>query len=79
MTTPVELTPEQRLKLEVLAKQYQKSVKTLVAEAVEQMLQSHFQPSWEERKQRALSVVGKFPAEADLSAHHDAYLAGSER
>ncbi|MGQ9487973.1 MAG: Spy/CpxP family protein refolding chaperone [Armatimonadota bacterium] len=79
MTTQIELTPEQRQKLEVLAKQYQKSVETLIAEAVEQMLQSHFQPSWEERKQRALSVVGKFPAEADLSARHDAYLAESER
>ena len=75
MKTEIELTPTQWQQLSQLAQQQQKSVAELVAEAIERLLQTPSTDAWEERKQRALSVVGRFPAEPDLAQRHDVYFA----
>lgn len=75
MKTEVELPQPLWRQLTQLAEQRQKTVSELVAEAVALMLtlqQSDI--SIEERKRRALSVIGQFPAEPDLAARHDEYL-----
>lgn len=75
MKTEIELTPEQWQLLSQRAQQQQKSVSELIAEAVEHLLHMHPDSDWEERKQRALSIVGRFPAEPDLAQRHDEYFA----
>lgn len=75
MKTEIELTPAQWEQLRKLALQQQKSVAELIAEAINRLLQAPSATEWEERKQRALSVVGRFPAEPDLAQRHNDYFA----
>ncbi|MCX7993809.1 MAG: hypothetical protein N2651_09095 [Fimbriimonadales bacterium] len=75
MKTEVELPQTLWNQLARLAEQRQKTVSELIAEAIALMLSCQ-QPalSREERKRRALSVIGQFPAEPDLAARHDEYF-----
>ena len=73
--TEIELSPSHWQRLSQLAKRRKKSVSQLIADAIDQYLQREQQSDWEERKQRALSAVGRFPAEPDLAQRHDEYLA----
>jgi len=72
--TEIELPLEQWQQLQQLAKRRERSVEQLIAEAVAYWLQQQAIEAWEARKQRALSVVGRFPAEPDLAQKHDEYL-----
>jgi len=74
MKTEIELTPAQWEQLRKLAEQQQKSIAELITEAITQLLQAPSATEWDERKQRALSVVGRFPAEPELAQRHDDYL-----
>lgn len=62
--------PEQWQQLNQRAQQQQKSITELIAEAVEQLLHTPSESDWEARKQRALSIVGRFPAEPDFAQRH---------
>jgi predicted transcriptional regulator len=73
--TEIELSSAQWQKLNQLARRRNKSVAQLIADAIDQLLQSEQPSDWEERKRRALSAVGRFPAEPDLAQRHDEYLA----
>ena len=75
MKTEIELTPELWQLLSQRAQQQQKSIPELIAEAVEQLVGTPPESDWEARKQRALSIVGRFPAEPDLAQRHDDYFA----
>jgi predicted transcriptional regulator len=73
--TEIELSPSHWQRLNRLAQRRNKSVSQLIADAVDQYLQREQPSDWEERKRRALSAVGRFPAEPDLAQRHDEYLA----
>ncbi len=70
----IELSLEQWQQLQQLVKRRKRSVEQLIAEAVAYWLQQQAAEAWETRKQRALSIVGRFPAEPDLAQKHDEYL-----
>ena len=72
--TEIELSTTQWQQLNRLASQCNKSVEQLIADAIDQLLQRQQRTDWEERKRRALAVVGRFPAEPDLAQRHDEYL-----
>jgi predicted transcriptional regulator len=72
--TEIELSTTQWQQLNRLAKRCNKSVEQLIVDAIDQLLQRQQQADWEARKRRALSVVGRFPAEPDLAQRHDEYL-----
>jgi predicted transcriptional regulator len=72
--TEIELSTAQWQQLNRLARQCNKSVEQLIADAIDQLLQRQQQADWEERKRRALAVVGRFPADPDLAQRHDKYL-----
>lgn len=73
--TQVQLTEEQALKLKRIAAREQKSVAELVRQAIDQWLVLAEPLSVEERRQRALSIVGKHHAGvSDLGRNHDKYL-----
>jgi hypothetical protein len=75
--TQIQLTEAQVAGLKQLAGQRQLSIAEIIRQAVDQVLQDAgaAQGNWEEKKRRALSVVGKFQSGlSDISEHHDAYL-----
>jgi predicted transcriptional regulator len=76
--TEIELSSAQWQKLNQLARRRNKSVAQLIADAIDQLLQSEQPSDWEERKRRALAAVGRFPADPDLAEHHDDYLTDDE-
>ncbi len=72
----VKLTEEQSLALRNIASQEHVSVEDIIRWAVDYWLQTHGAISVEERRRRALSVVGKFHSgKSDVSERHDKYLA----
>lgn len=74
--TQIQLTEEQSRILKTMALEQQISVAELIRRSIDNYIQSINQPSLNERRQRALSVVGKFSSEeTDLSVNHDLYLA----
>lgn len=73
--TQVQLREEQVLKLKRIAEREEQSVAELVRQAVDQWLILVEPLSVEERKQRALSIAGKYRSGiTDLSVNHDKYL-----
>jgi len=78
VSTRVKLTAEQSLALKDIASQRHVSVEELIQRAVDYWLQTHGAISVEERRRRALSVVGKFHSgKSDVSERHDEYLTDS--
>lgn len=76
--TQVQLTEKQITALKKLASKRRVSIAELVRQGVDSVLESDIEASDEERRQRALSVVGKFKSgRKDLSTNHDKYLAES--
>jgi predicted DNA-binding protein len=74
--TQIQLTEEQARRLKALAKTRGTSMAELIRESVDKLLETPEALSLEERRKRALSIVGMFPADVpDLSTNHDEYLA----
>jgi Arc/MetJ-type ribon-helix-helix transcriptional regulator len=73
--TQVQLTEKQAEQLKRIAVRERKSVAELVRRAVDQWLVLAEPLSIEERKQRAISIAGKYHSERpDLAINHDKYL-----
>ncbi len=76
--TQVQLTEEQVTALKKMASKKHVSIAELVRQGVDSVIKSDIETSDEERRQRALSVAGKFKSGVkDLSTNHDKYLAES--
>ncbi len=74
--TQIQLTDEQSRILKAMALEKGISVAELIRRCIEDYIQSASQLTSNERRQRALSIVGQFVAEeTDLSTDHDRYLA----
>ena len=73
--TQILLTEKQSLALRELAAEEGKSMAELIRISVDTMLNSRATIDGEERKRRALSVVGQFRSGvSDLALEHDRYL-----
>ncbi len=76
MRTQVQLTEEQADRLKRLATERGMSLAALVREAVDRTLT---EGDWQEKRRRALAVVGKYSSgRSDIAVNHDKYLAGFE-
>jgi len=74
--TQIQLTERQTQRLKALAKERGVSMAELIRQSVDKLLESSEIVDWEERKRRALSIVGLFRSDVpDLSTNHDEYLA----
>jgi len=73
--TQIQLTERQTQRLKALAKEQGVSMAELIRRGVDQLLDSQETVDWEERKRRALSIVGIVSDARDLSTNHDEYLA----
>lgn len=74
--TQIQLTERQTQRLKALAKERGVSMAELVRQSVDTMLESPETIDREERKRRALSIIGMFRSDVpDLSTNHDQYLA----
>ena len=75
LRTQIQLTEEQARALKDLAHREGKSVAELTRQAIDYWLQKVGSLSAEERRQRALAVVGRFHSGlSDISERHDDYL-----
>jgi hypothetical protein len=79
--TQIQLTEAQAAAIKRMSEQRSISMAETVRQAVEQLAEQSRHSTNQERRQRALAAIGKFRSgDADLSAHHDRYLAeGSKR
>lgn len=78
--TQVQLTEVQVEKLKALAAREGRSMAALVRASVDSLLQVSGQVSREERRRRALSVVGRYRGgPRDLAERHDRYLEKAAR
>ncbi|MGD0112491.1 MAG: CopG family transcriptional regulator [Armatimonadota bacterium] len=74
--TQIQLTEEQAAELKRLAAERGVSVAEVVRGFVDKGMRASRGMSWEERKRRALAVVGKYRSSTgDLSVRHDEYFA----
>ncbi|MEA3351649.1 MAG: CopG family transcriptional regulator [Chloroflexota bacterium] len=76
--TQIQLTEEQHKFLREAAAEYNISMAALVRQSVDLLVQKTKEPSREEQKQRALSVIGiasDVDGATDVSINHDKYLA----
>jgi hypothetical protein len=74
--TQIQLTEEQAKALKRIAQSRHLSVAELVRKAVDSMIKSSTAVNVEERRKRALEIVGKFGSgKRDISKKHDLYLA----
>ena len=74
--TQIQLIERQTQRLKALAKERGVSMAELIRQSVDALLESPETTDREERKRRALSIVGMFRSDVpDLSTHHDQYLA----
>jgi hypothetical protein len=74
--TQIQLTEEQSQILKMRALEQGISMAELIRRCIDSYIRSINQPTLDERRQRALSVVGRFTSkETDLSTEHDRYLA----
>ena len=73
--TQVQLTESQVQALRKMAVSRRVSIARLIRQAVDSMIESSPQPDPEERRKRALEIVGKFGSgQHDISTKHDDYL-----
>jgi hypothetical protein len=74
--TQIQLTEEQAREIKKIAAQKGVAMAEVIRGAVEETIQSRSLPVSEERRRRALAVIGKFRSgKQDISEEHDAYLA----
>ncbi|MGD0884780.1 MAG: ribbon-helix-helix protein, CopG family [Thermodesulfovibrionales bacterium] len=74
--TQIQLTEGQVKTLKRLAHSRHLSVAELIRQAVESLIRSNSIADIDERRRRALSIVGKFRSgKRDISREHDKYLA----
>jgi hypothetical protein len=74
--TQIQLTDQQAAGLKKQANEEGVSLAELVRRGVELYLRNHVRAPDEERRRRALAIVGRFASkETDLSENHDKYLA----
>jgi hypothetical protein len=73
--TQIQLTDEQAAGLKSLSAEKGGSMAEWIRCAVDSLLREKGGPSWEERKKRALAVVGIGDSDFDdVAENHDAYL-----
>jgi hypothetical protein len=75
--TQIQLTEEQAAALKRIAAERRVSVAELVRKGVDEVIRASGGMSWDERRRRALAVVGKYHGPADLSERHDDYFVES--
>ena len=73
--TQIQLTEEQSQTLKAIAQERGVSMAELIREGVEKLLDSPEAADLEERKRRALAIVGIAKDVPDLGLNHDKYLA----
>ncbi len=73
--TQIQLTEKQASELKRMAAERRVSVAELVREGVDSIITASREMSSEERKRRALAVVGRYRGPRDLSERHDDYFA----
>jgi hypothetical protein len=74
--TQIQLSEQQAQALRDLAARRKVSVAELIRQAVDEQLRSARTVDRQERKRRALAIVGRFHSgQSDLSVEHDRYLA----
>ncbi len=73
--TEIELTEEQSKALERLAHKDNVPIAEVIRRSIDDYIATHIELSMEEKKRRALSVVGMFDSGLpDLGVNHDKYL-----
>jgi hypothetical protein len=73
--TQIQLTEEQSKALKQLAEKDNISVAELIRRSIDNYILTHVEMPMEEKKRRALSVVGMFNSGLpDLGINHDKYL-----
>jgi hypothetical protein len=73
--TQIQLTEKQAKALKRLAHSNHVSVAELIRGAVNDLIRKEAAPDFEEKRERALSIVGRFSSgKQDISEHHDRYL-----
>jgi hypothetical protein len=78
--TQIQLTEDQAKTLKRLAHSRHLSVAELIRQAVEGLIRSGGGADIEERRKRALDIVGRFSSgKRDISREHDKYLAEAFR
>jgi hypothetical protein len=76
--TQISLTTQQLEGLRRLSEQEGASIAKLIRGAVDRLLREQGTPDREERRRRALAVVGRFQSgRHDISEEHDRYFAES--
>lgn len=76
MRTQIQLTEEQARRLKRYAADQGVSVAEVIRRSIDAYARSDYQRDTEQRRQRALAVVGKYASEPnDTSVNHDYYLA----
>jgi len=76
--TQIQLTEEQARALKQLAASRHLSIAELIRQAVDTLLSSHTAVHIEDRRKKAIEIVGRFRSgERDISKEHDKYLAGT--
>jgi len=74
--TQIQLTEEQSRKVKEVAKREDISMAEAIRRAVDHWLATYGDMSPAERRERALSVIGRFSSGlGDVAENHDAYLA----
>ena len=74
--TQIQLTEEQSRVLKAMALEENVSVAELIRRSIDRYIRSANRPTLDEKRRRALAVVGKFSSDVtDLSTNHDHYLA----
>lgn len=74
--TQVQLTDEQAVLVKRIAAARHLSMAEVIRQAVDQVINSNTSAGPEEKKRKALEVVGKFRSgKHDISTEHDKYLA----
>ena len=74
--TQIQLTDKQAKTLQAMAKQQRVSMAELIRRSIDRYIQTEGPvPSDEERRRRAMALVGRFPSGlSDISTNHDEYL-----
>lgn len=74
--TQIQLTEEQAKIIKKIARSRHLSVAELIRQAVDNIIKTSMVVDIEERRKRALDVVGRFSSgKQDISREHDKYLA----
>ena len=74
--TQIQLAEEQAQILKAMAQEQGVSMAELIRQSIDSFIRSRNQPTLDEKRQRALAIVGQFVSGVpDLSTEHDRYLA----